>query len=183
VKRLFSVFFLLLFLFNVGGYYIVFIGLQYRASKELSEKLDNNQYDEDEAFLFKLPLTLPYQITENGYERVRGRFEHGGNFYTLVKQKLENDTLFIVCIHDRTQKRLDGEFLKYAKLSNDIPISQNSITIILLSKLSKDFNMNEILEILSPESCYIKASYASVSSSLLKGDQTVPSPPPKRALG
>ncbi|HEY4653031.1 MAG TPA: hypothetical protein VIH22_00885, partial [Cyclobacteriaceae bacterium] len=72
MKRLFSIFFLLLFLFNIGGYYFVFVGLQYKASREFSERLDNNEYDEEETYLFKLPLTLPYQITENGYERVSG---------------------------------------------------------------------------------------------------------------
>ena len=188
MKRLFSIFFLLLFLFNIGGYYFVFVGLQYKASREFSERLDNNEYNEEETYLFKLPLTLPYQITENGYERVSGLIEHQGNFYRLVKQKLENDTLFVICIRDNTQKQLAGELSKFAKLSNDIPVTQTSKpgdgnSTNLLSRLSKDFNVNKILEVLSPQSSYVKAFYASVEIPLVGRDQKVPTPPPKSPVG
>lgn len=188
MKRSLSIFFLLLFLFNVGGYYFVFVGLQYQASLAASQKLDNNGYDDEETFLFKIPLTLPYQITDNGYERVSGLIEHRNTFYRLVKQKHANDTLYVVCIRDHTQKRIDDELTKYAKLSNDLPISQennqsNSKSISLFSKFSKDFNSNQLLEILNPDSGYLKSYFASATFSLLSRDEVVPTPPPEAPMG
>lgn len=189
VRRLLSIFFLLLFLFNVGGYYFVFVGLQYQASLEVSERLDNNEYDADETFLFKIPLTLPYQITDNGYERVSGLIEHRGTFYRLVKQRYTTDTLHIVCIRDHTQKIIDDELTKYARLSNDIPVSQENNqhsgkAVNLLAKFSKDFNANQLLEMLNPDSGYLKSYFASATTlSLLTRDEMVPTPPPKPIVG
>lgn len=189
VKRLLSVCFLLLFLFNVGGYYFVFVGLQYHASLSVSQELDDNLYDHEEAFLFKIPLTLPYQITDNGYERVRGLVEHRGTFYRLVKQKYADDTLFVVCIRDHTQKIIDEELTKYARLSNDVPISQESSaqtgkSISFFSKFSKDFNTNQLLEILNPDAGYLKSYFAVAEPfSLLNQDRTVPTPPPEPSVG
>jgi len=189
LKRFVSIFFLFLFLFNVGGYYFVFVGLQYQASLKVSEQLDNNEYEADETFLFKIPLTLPYQITDNGYERVSGLIEHRGTFYRLVKQRYTTDTLHIVCILDHTQKIIDDELTKYAKLSNDIPVSQEHNThtgksVNLLAKFSKDFNTNQLLEILNPDSGYLKAYFASAATvSLLTRDEMVPTPPPKPIMG
>ena len=188
MKRFVSIFFLLLFLFNVGGYYFVFVGLQYQASQAVSEKLANDGYDDEETFLFKIPLTLPYQITDNGYEHVTGLIEHRGTFYRLVKQKHASDTLYVVCIRDHTQERIDDELTKYAKLSNDLPVSQenhqsNSKSISLFSKFSKDFNSNQLLEILDPDSGYLKSYFASATFSLLSRDEAVPTPPPESLVG
>lgn len=189
VKRSLAIFFLLLFLFNIGGYYFVFVGWQYKASLAVSEKLDKHLYDEEETYLFKIPLTLPYQITNNGYERVTGLIEHRGTFYRLVKQKHASDTLYVVCIRDHKQKAINDELTKYAKLSNDLPVSHetnqsNGKTVSLLSKLSKDFNTHQLLEILYPEQGYLESYFASASTfSLLTRDETVPTPPPEPAVG
>lgn len=188
VKRFVAISFLLLFLFNVGGYYLVFVGLQYHASAKFSEKVENDLYDEDETFLFKIPLTLPYQITNNGYERVEGLVEHRGTFYRLVKQKHANDTLYVVCVRDQTQKVIVDELTKYAKLSNDLPVAHennqpNGKSLNLLSKLSKDFNTNQLLEILSPGSGYLKTYFASATVTLLNRADSVPTPPPRSTMG
>lgn len=189
MKRLLAVCFLLLFLFNVGGYYFVFMGLQYQASLKVSQRLDDNLYNDEDTYLFKIPLTLPYQITDNGYERVTGLVEHRGTFYRLVKQKYTSDTLYVVCIRDHTQKVIDQELTRYARLSNDVPVSQESSaqhgkSTNFLAKFSKDFNTNQLLEILNPDAGYLRSYFAAAETfSLLNQDKTVPTPPPEAPLG
>ena len=45
-----------------------------------------------------------------------------GEFYRLVKQKYQNDTLFIVCIKDQASKRIQQAVTDYAKTFTDKPI-------------------------------------------------------------
>jgi hypothetical protein len=188
VKQIASIVFLFLFLFNVGGYYFVFVGLQYQASVRFSEMMDNDEFDPEDTYLFKVPLTLPYQITDNGYEKVSGLIEHRGTYYRLVKQRYANDTLHIVCVRDQAQKRIADQFTRYAKLSNDIPVSHEGPGPMgkaqnLWFKLSKDFNSNQLLEILSPEFGYLKPWYANAAESLLSRAEAVPTPPPETIAG
>ena len=178
MKRLFSIFFLLVFLFNVGGYYFVFVGLRHSANKALTIKLNNDHYTEEETFLFKMPLTLAYQINQTDFERVEGAFEHNGEFYKLVKQKLANDTLYVVCIRDHKEKQLVSAMADFAKISNDVPSSRND-GLSLLSKLSKDYESHSIIEIITHSGWYLSTFYAHFTSSLPDREIPVQSPPPE----
>jgi hypothetical protein len=179
VKRIFALLFLIVFLFNVGGYYLVFWTLRLDANQKLAHRLDQNQYNNQDTYLFKLPLTLPYGLNQEGYERVNGSFEHNGEFYKLVKQKHENDTLYIVCIKDHEEQKIANAFSDYVKLSNDLPASSQKDGLSLLSKLSKDFEPNILLDIVMTDGWFLGTFYADHSSSILKGEKIIHSPPPK----
>jgi len=188
LKRIVSIVFLFLFLFNVGGYYIVFVGLQYQASARFSEKVDKEEINPEDIYHFKVPLTLPYQIADNGFEKASGLIEYRGAFYRLIKQRYANDTLHIVCVRDEAQEQLADQFTRYAKLSNDVPVSHENPNPMgkaqsLWLKMSKDFNSNQLLEILSPDFGYLKPWYASADESLLSRAEAVPTPPPKLTVG
>src|SRR4051812_11603943 len=92
LKRLFSLLILFVFLFNMGGYYLMYWGLSYQATQDLRDQLDAGEYLENQAITIALPITIPY-ATDRDYERVDGEFEYKGEFYKLVKQQLKNDTL------------------------------------------------------------------------------------------
>jgi hypothetical protein len=138
VKRLVSILLLIVFLFNVGGYYLVYLGLHHRTNLLLTEKIDAQLYNEDETIELKIPVTLPYPIQQNGFERVDGKFEHQGNFYKLIKQKLENDTIYIVCIKDVKAKQLARTFKDYVAKTSDLPANGKG-AVNLLGKFLKDF--------------------------------------------
>jgi hypothetical protein len=177
LKKLVSLAFLVLFLFNVGGYYLVFVGLNLSANQALIAKINNDDYNEQETYLFKIPVTLPYPINPS-YERATGEFEHNGEFYRLVKQKFENDTIHIVCVKDDQKKHLKRVMLDFSKKSNEIPTTSNTGSN-LLSKLYHDFRINEIIQIIEGNSDYTVTLYAEVSFLLLKRNLSVESPPPK----
>src|SRR4051812_47548891 len=101
----------------------MFWALRYHANEELQKHLDTNDYAAGESVVIKIPMTLPYQATSAAFERVNGEFEHKGEFYQLVKQKLENDTLSIVCIKDYKEKQIVTTMTDFTKQSNDIPTS------------------------------------------------------------
>jgi len=114
---------LFVFLLNVLGYYGVFVGLRLRNVQELVQKLDDNAYKASETATFKIPLTVPYYTDSRDFERVDGEFEHDGEVYRLVKQKLFQDTLYIVCVKDQESKKINQVLADYVKTFTDKPAS------------------------------------------------------------
>ena len=168
----------MVFLFNVGGYYIVFWGLQQRYSRELIERLDANLYSEEETIELKIPVTLPYPLNQQEFERVNGKFEHNGEYYKLVKQKLHNDTLYIVCIQDHQQKRLEKTITEYANLSNDLP-SNSDKALNFLGKLLKDFESNKNLDLVASGVWCLEIPLTFHSFKTIDQEREIHSPPPK----
>lgn len=129
---------MVLFLFNVGGYHFVFWALKSQAKKDLLHRLDADAYTSEEVVVLTVPISLPYPLHEATYQRAEGNVEYNGEFYHLVKQKVENDTLFMVCVKDQQQKRLHRTMNEYTKLANNLP-SSTKHTMDLLGKMFKDF--------------------------------------------
>jgi len=122
LKKLIAVFLVFLLLFNALGFYGVFVGLQYKTGLDLVQRLDKQDYQQEETVTIKVPMALPYHIDTEVYERVDGEIEHNGEFYRLVKQKLEKDTLYIVCIKDQDSKRIKQALADYVKTFTDKPV-------------------------------------------------------------
>ncbi|HTJ50648.1 MAG TPA: hypothetical protein VL443_14400 [Cyclobacteriaceae bacterium] len=127
----------MIFLFNVAGYYIVYLGWRFQARNEMAQRLDDENYSASETITIKLPYNLPYQDEGGGYKRVHGDFQHQGEFYKLVKQKIENDTLYVVCIKDNKEKKIFNFMADIVKSSTDMPAT--SSTMKLLNSLIKDY--------------------------------------------
>lgn len=169
---------LVVFLFNVGGYYIVFWGLRYQENRRTTAQLDARLYSDEETILLKIPLHLPYSANRAEYKDVRGDFEHKNQFYKLVKQKLENDTLYIVCFKDHQAKHLSNTMIRYANTSNDFP-SQSKQSQNLLSKLLKEYNPFHEPEMIETVGWCVAFFYAHPSICFSSCAQTILGPPPK----
>lgn len=122
--------------------------LKIQADNELTNRLDNQEYEAEETVLLKIPVTLPYPIQTRGFERVDGSFQHQGQFYKLVKHKLERDTLYVVCILDHETRQLVQTMDDYTELTQSFPTT-NQKTWNFLSKLIKDFYYGENILIIS----------------------------------
>jgi hypothetical protein len=132
-----SIILLVLFLFQGIGYYGVYLGLQSLSDQSLREKFDSEAYRTDETVTLKVPLTMPYGLHKSGFERVDGELEFQGEFYKLVKQKLERDTLFVVAIKDCQKGKLFRSLVDYVSVSTDSPMAGKALK--LMSGISKDF--------------------------------------------
>jgi hypothetical protein len=122
----------------VAGYHLVFWALRSHAKSDLLHRLDADSYSSEEVAVLTVPVLLPYPVYAEGYQRVSGEVEYNGEYYQLVKQKIENDTLFMVCVKDHKQKSLDRTMNEYTNLTNNLPASAKR-TMDLMGKLFKDF--------------------------------------------
>lgn len=121
MKRLIAIFLVFLLLFNALGFYGLFVGLRYKTASDLVARLDKQQYLDEETVTLKIPMAIPYH-PDSEYKRVDGEIEHDGEFYRLVKQKLQKDTLYIVCIKDYDSKRIKQALADYVKTFTDKPV-------------------------------------------------------------
>lgn len=119
MRRIVAIALLLLLLFNVLGFYGIFMGLQYQNRQQLVQRFDTNQYDESQTITFKVPLSIPYAGDRQDYVRVDGEFEHEGEFFHMIKQRLSQDTLYVVCVNDQQSKRIHRAMTDYVKTFGD----------------------------------------------------------------
>ena len=152
-----------------------------QARTALNEKIDNDQYKEDQTVTIKIPLTLPYPMQQDEFQRVEGDFEHQGEFYKLVKQRYSSDTLYVVCIKNTEEKKAAKVFSDLAKLSTDQSTSptnnQSAKTIV---NIIKDYNpVAEQIQLAPRQAIELSISFTFFSTNILSQDITVFSPPPE----
>lgn len=180
MKKGLSTILLIIFLFNVGGYYIVFWGLRYQANQQLTLRLDANLFDPEETILLKIPVALPYPLESNGFQRVDGGFEHNGEFFKLIKNKLENDTLYVVCIRDRETRQLVKTMKDYVSLTQGLADENPSQKALhFLSKLAKDFCSNGAIDMVHQAGFSMLITYEQRLEHILGPSLPVHAPPPR----
>jgi hypothetical protein len=126
------------------GYYALFMGLQYRNDQEMNQKIDADNFNKSESMTIKIPITVPYATDSRDFERVNGKFEYNGEFYRLVKQKLSQDTLIIVCVKDHEHKRIHRAFVSYVETFSNTPVDTQSTTENIVINFSKDYISNTL---------------------------------------
>lgn len=179
MKKLFAITLLVLFVFQFVGYYFIYVGLRYQAKSELMARLDTRDYSSEETVTLKIPFTLPYWADSRGYERVNGEFQYQGQFYHLVEQKLEKDTLYVVCIKNASESRLHEAMTDYVKLTNDIPASSQK-NVKLFGSMMKDYVKGNSAEILNIQQGWSQATtFGNPSVHILSISSPVFSPPPE----
>jgi hypothetical protein len=138
--------------------------------------LEAGNYSEEETTLLKIPMALPYPVYNEDYQPLQGEFEHQGNFYKGIKQKLQGDTLYIVCVKDTSKKHLVGTMNKYAKESTDLPSQEKKHTI---SKLLSEYESFSSMDIIQNEGWCVLTEYSLSTLDIINQDFPILSPPPK----
>ena len=138
MRKAFSIVLVVLLLFNALGFYGVLMGVRMQSVQNLVHRLDQNSYANDQTITLKIPMSLPYSYGNEQYKRVNGEIEFQGEFFRLVKQRVSNDTLFIVCIKDNESKKIAEALNDYVKTFSDGDGSAKS-TGKLFQSIMKDY--------------------------------------------
>lgn len=162
------------------GYYGVYLGLRIQANNELKQRLDANAYEERETHTLKIRLTLPYQTDWHSFERMDGDFEIDGQFYNLVKRKVERDTLIVVYIKDHKEASLFESLTEFVHASTDTPMSKKASKLI--ESFTKDYlSTHSELETVST-GWSLTSSFTPYHHSIYGMVVLVTSPPPKAVI-
>ena len=120
VKKIASIFFLGIFLFNWFGYRLLSSFLEQNANAALITSLDNNQYNEEDLISIKVPSNLPYYTNSEHFTRRDGEIELNGIKYNFVKSRVYKDSIEYRCIPNTARMKLGKAKDKFYKLVNDL---------------------------------------------------------------
>jgi len=178
MKKAVSIFLIFIFLFNVIGYYGICAGLLLKANHRANQQIEDNNYDHAQTITVKIPLTLPYPV-QNEFEHVSGDFEHKGEFYKLVEQKYENDTVYVVCLKNNEKKKALAVLNDVVKQSaNQSSSNQDAKT---LATILKDYNPVTEEFVIQPLQSLDASKYIPVvTNNILSQILPVPTPPPNK---
>ena len=176
MKKAFSILLLINFLFNLGGYYFFFWAMKVQATHELSIKIDEGDYSDNETFEIKIPITLPYPLQTNEFERQTGQFVYKQEYYQLVKQKYENDTLTIVCLKDAESKQLTKAMDSFSEASGHQPLQDGSLNIP--AKIFQEYVSSLSASITGREGWSQKIGYTPYFNNVSRATLATFSPPP-----
>lgn len=171
----------MIFLFNIGGYYILFLGLQHEARTTMLARIEKADYRTADEFTLTIPLALPYPPANHSYERAHGEFEYQGEYYKLIRQKLENDTLFLMCVKDSHATKIAATLADYSRLANDLPAGSKR-ALNLFGKLFKDFQITDGTDVGLSQVQSSQDNFPDVDPTVLDNALTIDSPPPDAML-
>jgi hypothetical protein len=119
MKRVCSIFFLSLMLLNTIGYYEVLITIEKLHIDHTVRKISANENEINGNLLLKIPTSLPYTQDDKEYKRAFGEIVVDGQIYHFVKQKVYQDTLYIVCLKDLEATQVRNVISDYSKTFAD----------------------------------------------------------------
>lgn len=108
-------------LFNLAGYTLLFEYFIQRSDQQLIQLLDKSEYNDSELIEVKIALHTPYLTSWSDYERVDGEATVNGVFYSYVKRKIYNDTLYLLCLPNKNKTQLTAARIEYANKVQDVP--------------------------------------------------------------
>ena len=120
LKKITAILFLGILIFNAGGYRLYFDQLESIATNQLIDRLDKNNYADNELIEIRVPLRLPYNINWTNFERIDGEIEWNGKNYNYVKRKFQNDTLIVLCIPSLEKTKINQAQNQFFSIVNDL---------------------------------------------------------------
>ncbi len=120
MKKIASILFLCILVFNFWGYRWVLTALEQKATTRLEKKLDAGAYDEGQLVEVKVPLNMPYYTDWSGYQPYYGQVELNGENYQYVKRKVVADTLYLLCIPHVEKNNIQLAKSDYFNVLNNI---------------------------------------------------------------
>lgn len=109
MKRFFSIALTILIILNTCGYYLLLVGFRAHNGMVQTSRIASGEYSGSETIIITIPLAIPYAANDKQYKETSGKLVHDKQTYRLVKRRMMNDTLFIVCVKDGVDTKLSGQ--------------------------------------------------------------------------
>ena len=141
MKKIFSLFFLFLFLYNIIGYYFLF-GILLKANKnEVGRSIAN---DKDQKCMETIVIKKGADKLSKDFEFIdKKEFRYKGNLYDIVKKDTKGDSIYFYCINDKKEKHLlanrNNHIKNHSEMEGPLPGKENKTVKI---ELVKDYFFN-----------------------------------------
>jgi hypothetical protein len=113
LKRIISIFIVLLIVFNTGGYFFIYFQLE-SYFKQIAFNRINEFLPLEELQLIKIAKSSTEFSNSDIYDRKNEKeFSYYGNMYDIFKEDITNDTLFLYCVSDENEDIIHNAFASY----------------------------------------------------------------------
>jgi hypothetical protein len=126
------------------GYRAWFYYAEKKADATLESMLDKDQYKESELVVLTIPLNNPYQVDQTGYVRVNGEINFGGRTYKLVKRKVTEGALVLLCMPDSHKMVLKKARAEFGNAASGITTTNKNSS---RSENQKNFSSSDYLKL------------------------------------
>jgi hypothetical protein len=102
--RIFSLLLLIIFLYNLGGYFVAFRALQYQVKKEIKTRLKQGVPDSE---LELITVSADPDKHPADFHKIdRHEVKYRGSMYDIVRTEHRGDSIYYHCIKDEDETRL-----------------------------------------------------------------------------
>lgn len=127
VRRLISIFIVVLLMFNISGYYFAFQMVYTGYKKQFRKQISSHSNNENTEVLVISDSEIrqhnsPFKWTEED------EFRYHGKMYDIVKCEKQGDNNIFYCVNDKNEEKLLARFEDYMKHHTDseLPFQQKS---------------------------------------------------------
>jgi len=109
LKKTFSIFLIISFLFNTSGYLLIFIALQSQLKEKAFDKISSGIHNSG-------CIIISFDINElsKGIAELifydENEFSYKGNMYDVIKKEEKNDSVYFYCLADADEDELNISF-------------------------------------------------------------------------
>lgn len=141
MKKTAAIFLLLAYLFNLGGYRLVFDYFIDESDVVLNQQIHNNHYNTADLVELKIPVKLPDIYNWDDYHSVTGQVQLKHHSYNYVKLKITKDTLYLMCLPNQVKNSLVNAKTIYAKTIDDLPAGKSKTESSAKKEIDKKYSL------------------------------------------
>ena len=175
MKRILSIFLVLLIVFNTGGYFFVYFQLG-NYFKQIAFNKINDYIPLEKLELIKININSATYNDNDIYDRVNDKeFSYYGNMYDIYKEDIFNDTLFLYCVNDENEDIINNAidiYINEKKNDNSNSAITNIIKTFITIALAPNETNYYSINTYKNNSYLFQISYQNFI-------EDVPSPPPR----
>lgn len=133
MKRISALLLIAVLLYQAGGFALQFL-------QQKSSNISASEFLSSDKVVVKVPISLPYSQNWEEGKKVSGQVQKGDEFYDMVEQKMEGDTLYttLVTNHSAREQFIEFSAMVEKHLSTD-PSKQQQSKSNLISLLIKEY--------------------------------------------
>jgi hypothetical protein len=113
-------------LVNTFGYYASVLVVESSMRGYVRNKIAASAVELGGNLIIKLPFSLPYPIRTEEYVAATGKIDFNGKPYQMIKKRLFQDTLYVVCVSDPEPAMVKGKVKAYADAMAEAGQDQNA---------------------------------------------------------
>lgn len=122
MKKLTSIYLLIIHLCNIAGPLTLHQYLEYKSDKLFSREINQHHYNVNDLTEIRVPVKM-FKINEwKGFQNLYGRIQFKNSAYNYVKIRITKSAIYLLCIPNYETTHLSDQNIIYAQQIPDIPV-------------------------------------------------------------